>query len=87
MSKLDDKITLLENQLGDIESELEDLYDKRYRRGKKKREKQHRKKMASDPIYRTVQACLKSLEKAMCGGSAEDEGPIFKGLSSILEKE
>lgn len=84
MSRLTEKIKRAEQELEAAEERLDRLRDKQYRAGFKRRRKQHRKKMASDPLYRIQHRMSQDFAKKLYEDCLE-ESPFLTGLRDELK--
>jgi len=84
MSRLTDKIEKVSNEVNKLQDYLEELEERQYKRGAKKRKKQWRKKYANDPIFRMRHCLMNNIQTSLYKEAPEISK--FLGLLWCVEK-
>ena len=84
---IENKISELDSQISDLEDRRDHLQHKLYSRGVKRRDKQHRKKMASSLIYMMQWQMSNYFAKVMFKSTDDDSDLKMVGLLASLKVE
>jgi len=84
MSRLTDKIEKVQKQVNELQDYLEELENKQYKRGAKKRKKQWRKQYANSYVFRMKHHIYVDFEKTLYGYYSNPSE--FTGIMDYLKK-